>query len=179
MNRPHSNDSTQDDTTQKGQAIVLFAVFLGVFIGICSLVLDTGRLYSERRHAQNAADASALAAGALVTKMMMPCMSTPGCVDHVISAATESRVVQAATSGANANSSLLGGYAGPIDVRVEYQRYGTSTFVQMRPDSSAYLPGDTCKVRVTASMTWEAWIPLPTSDILRFERPTYRRAQAR
>ncbi|MGB9641068.1 MAG: pilus assembly protein TadG-related protein, partial [Anaerolineales bacterium] len=49
---------------EKGQAIVLIALAMVVLLGFTALAIDGGMLYSDRRHAQNAADAAALA-GAL------------------------------------------------------------------------------------------------------------------
>ena len=46
----------------EGQALVLFALFSFVLIGALALALDVGFLLSQRRQAQAAADASALAA---------------------------------------------------------------------------------------------------------------------
>jgi len=46
---------------EKGQAIVLLVLLLVGLIGITALAVDGGRLYSDRRRAQNAADNAALA----------------------------------------------------------------------------------------------------------------------
>lgn len=45
----------------KGQALVLFAVALIVFLGIAAIVVDYGYLATKRRHLQNVADAASLA----------------------------------------------------------------------------------------------------------------------
>jgi len=48
---------------EKGQAIVLIAIaFIGL-IGFAALAIDGGMVYSDRRHAQNAADAGSLTGG--------------------------------------------------------------------------------------------------------------------
>ncbi len=48
---------------EKGQAIVLIAfAFIGL-IGFAALAIDGGMVYSDRRHAQNAADAGSLSGG--------------------------------------------------------------------------------------------------------------------
>lgn len=49
---------------ERGQAIVLIVLAMVALLGFAALAIDGGRLYSERRHAQNAADAASLA-GAL------------------------------------------------------------------------------------------------------------------
>jgi hypothetical protein len=52
------------DPSENGQAIVLLAVSIVVLLGFTALAIDGGMVFSDRRHAQNAADAAALA-GAL------------------------------------------------------------------------------------------------------------------
>ncbi len=49
---------------EKGQAIVLMVLAMVVLLGFTALAIDGGMVYSDRRHAQNAADAAALS-GAL------------------------------------------------------------------------------------------------------------------
>jgi hypothetical protein len=46
---------------EEGQVLVFLALALVVLLGFAALALDGGMLYSDRRHAQNAADASSLA----------------------------------------------------------------------------------------------------------------------
>jgi len=48
---------------QRGQAIVLLALMLGVLVGMAALAIDGSRAYALRRDLQSAADAAALAAG--------------------------------------------------------------------------------------------------------------------
>ena len=50
--------------SESGQAIVLLAISIVVLLGFTALAVDGGMIFSDRRHAQNAADAAALA-GAL------------------------------------------------------------------------------------------------------------------
>lgn len=50
--------------SENGQAIVLLAISIVVLLGFTALAVDGGMVFSDRRHAQNAADAAALA-GAL------------------------------------------------------------------------------------------------------------------
>ena len=47
----------------RGQALVIVAFGLAALIGMAALAIDGGNVYSDRRHAQNAADTAALAAG--------------------------------------------------------------------------------------------------------------------
>jgi Flp pilus assembly protein TadG len=48
--------------SEKGQALILIAFGIVALIGFTALAVDGGRVFSDRRHAQNAADTSALAA---------------------------------------------------------------------------------------------------------------------
>ena len=49
--------------TEEGQVMAFLAICFVVIIGVAALALDGGMLYSDRRHAQNGADASSLAGG--------------------------------------------------------------------------------------------------------------------
>ncbi|NIM93039.1 MAG: hypothetical protein GTO18_04925 [Anaerolineales bacterium] len=48
--------------TERGQTVILLALVMVILIGFAILAIDGGRLFTERRDAQNATDASALAA---------------------------------------------------------------------------------------------------------------------
>lgn len=50
-------------TSPRGQALVIVAVGMIALIALTALAIDGGNAYSDRRHAQNAADTSAMAAG--------------------------------------------------------------------------------------------------------------------
>jgi hypothetical protein len=54
----------EKSSTEKGQAIVLLAISIVVLLGFTALAIDGGMVFADRREAQNAADAAALA-GAL------------------------------------------------------------------------------------------------------------------
>lgn len=59
----HNKDvSIKKASSEKGQAIVLIVLALVAVFGFAALAVDGGRLYSERRRAQNAADSAAYAA---------------------------------------------------------------------------------------------------------------------
>lgn len=51
-------------SSERGQAMVLIVLGIVAMLGFTALAIDGGRLYTERRHAQNAADTAALS-GAL------------------------------------------------------------------------------------------------------------------
>lgn len=48
--------------SERGQAVVLLVFGMVALLGFTALAIDGGMVYSERRHAQNAADAAAMAA---------------------------------------------------------------------------------------------------------------------
>ena len=48
---------------ESGQVMVFLALVFVVLLGFAALAIDGGMLFSDRRHAQNAADASSLAGG--------------------------------------------------------------------------------------------------------------------
>jgi hypothetical protein len=53
----------ENKRSERGQAIVLIVLVMTALLGITALAVDGGRLYSERRAAQSAADNAVLAAG--------------------------------------------------------------------------------------------------------------------
>lgn len=53
----------QRNSSERGQVLVLLAIGFVVFLGFVALALDGGMAYSNRRHAQNAADSGSLAGG--------------------------------------------------------------------------------------------------------------------
>jgi Flp pilus assembly protein TadG/uncharacterized Zn-binding protein involved in type VI secretion len=54
--------------SEKGQALVLIVLTMVVLLGFTALAVDGGMVYSDRRHAQNAADAASLAGGGAVAQ---------------------------------------------------------------------------------------------------------------
>src|SRR3972149_5570371 len=52
--------------SEKGQALVLLVLAFVVLLGFTALAIDGGMLYADRRHAQNASDASSLSGGSAV-----------------------------------------------------------------------------------------------------------------
>ena len=55
-------------TGQRGQALLLFVLALGVLLGFTAMTIDVGMFYHDRRHLQNTADAAALAGVAELPK---------------------------------------------------------------------------------------------------------------
>src|SRR5215216_2800687 len=48
--------------SQKGQTLIIVAFAAVILVGFAALAIDGSRVFSDRRHAQNAADTSVLAA---------------------------------------------------------------------------------------------------------------------
>ena len=57
----HRLSRTRNFNDERGQILLLAAMFMTIFIGLVGLVVDAGFLYAQRRQAQNGADAAALA----------------------------------------------------------------------------------------------------------------------
>jgi hypothetical protein len=53
----------QNHSNERGQVLILLVLGFAVLLGFAALAIDGGMLYSDRRYAQNAADASSLAGG--------------------------------------------------------------------------------------------------------------------
>ncbi|MGE5223399.1 MAG: Tad domain-containing protein [Omnitrophica WOR_2 bacterium] len=90
---------------ESGQAIIMIAVSLIVLLGFVALAIDGGMVYSDRRHAQNAADAASLAGGgaaALTLENQHVFYSTWNCNDPKILLA-EQNAVASAISRAGSN----------------------------------------------------------------------------
>jgi hypothetical protein len=63
MNIKMNKEQFKHQRSESGQVMAFLAVCFVVLIGFSALAIDGGMLYSDRRHAQNAADAASLAGG--------------------------------------------------------------------------------------------------------------------
>lgn len=63
MNNMRKRYNYQSTKGESGQVMVFLAVCFVVLTGVAALAIDGGMVFSDRRHAQNAADASSLAGG--------------------------------------------------------------------------------------------------------------------
>jgi hypothetical protein len=52
------------EKSEKGQALIFIVIGFVILLGFVGLAIDGGRVYSDRRHAQNSSDAASLAGGA-------------------------------------------------------------------------------------------------------------------
>src|SRR3972149_9190558 len=58
---PMMGHDARGQKTERGQALIMFALGLAVLLGFTAMAIDVGLLYEDRRHLQNTADAAALA----------------------------------------------------------------------------------------------------------------------
>lgn len=95
--------------TEKGQALPLLVLGLVALLGFTALAVDGSMVYSDRRYAQNAADAASLAGGAeaaLVLENSNATYSQWNCSSSVVSSAA-SAARQAAVNRAADNGVVL------------------------------------------------------------------------
>src|SRR5512140_2510800 len=76
---------------EKGQALVLIALAAVGLFAFAALAIDGSRVYSDRRHAQNAADTSALAGALAYTPASDTDKANPTMIDYIISTAALER----------------------------------------------------------------------------------------
>jgi Flp pilus assembly protein TadG len=62
---------SRSSTRERGQALLVFVLALGVLLGFTAMAVDVGLFYENRRHLQNTADAAALAGVAELPKKPM------------------------------------------------------------------------------------------------------------
>jgi hypothetical protein len=100
---------------ESGQAIVLLVVSLVVLLGFTALAIDGGMVYSDRRHAQNAADTSSLAGagqaaarleGAKITSLNWDCTKVYEAIGNY---ALEAAVYRASTNGYTVGNGIVDG----------------------------------------------------------------------
>src|SRR5262245_32429475 len=56
-----NNDRVRRDARERGQALIMAVLAMGVILGLVAMTIDVGMLFHGRRHSQNSADAMALA----------------------------------------------------------------------------------------------------------------------
>jgi hypothetical protein len=100
---------------ESGQAIVLLVISLVVLLGFTALAVDGGMVYSDRRHAQNAADTSSLAgAGQVASRLEMARISSANwnCTDvyrEISPYAIGAAVYRAETNGYTVGEGIVDG----------------------------------------------------------------------
>jgi Flp pilus assembly protein TadG len=110
-------------------AIVTALLISGVFIGLCSLVVDLGMARDTRRQAQNASDASALAAGNAL--YLTGTADIPAAISAARSYATKNYGVSAADWAACTDSSALVAYHDPNSACISFDSSTAPTTVRV------------------------------------------------
>ena len=78
-------------TTEKGQALILVAIAAVALFAFAALAIDGSRAYSDKRHAQNAADTAVLAGALAYTRASDVDKSIPTMIDSIIVNEAQSR----------------------------------------------------------------------------------------
>lgn len=102
--------------SERGQMLVLLSIVLVALLGFTALAIDGGMVFSNRRFAQNAADAASLAGGGAASKILEdpPGLSEPliyekfTCSDATVNAA-KNAALQAAINRGASNAFTLDG----------------------------------------------------------------------
>lgn len=112
-----------DKVNEKGQIFVLLVFALVGLMGFAALAIDGGMAYSDRRHAQNAADAASLAGGSAaaiwleesgITHENFTCNNVAG----ALKAASEAAIERAGTNGYQIDSSYENHHGVKVDCNV-------------------------------------------------------------
>jgi len=90
---------------ERGQALVLLVFAMVVLIGFVALAIDGGMVYSDRRRAQNAADAAALAGAGKIASILGDELFD-SCSDSTVGSAQSAGIVAAKTS-ADSNDFII------------------------------------------------------------------------
>lgn len=90
--------------SEKGQIMIIFAVVLVVLLGFTALAVDGGMVFSDRRFAQDAADAAAMAGGGKAAQQMATVSAYIGTnLTCPTPAALKSAIITAAVASATSN----------------------------------------------------------------------------
>lgn len=102
----------KEQRLEKGQALVLIVLAIVGIMGFAALAVDFGKYYSDRRMAQNAADAAALAAGFSSTRPIT------GLTPPYTPAQIDAAVIQAATDSLTTNGFV--NTPGTLDIQINH-----------------------------------------------------------
>jgi hypothetical protein len=94
--------------SERGQALIFIVVGFVIILGFVGLAIDGGKVYSDRRHAQNSADASTLAGGGAaalsmedshLTYLQFSCNTGDSRIAAAIQAAKDAAIARATSNG--------------------------------------------------------------------------------
>ncbi len=98
---------------ENGQAIVIIAISLVVLLGFTGLAIDGGLLYSDRRNAQNIADAAAMAGAGQAAKNLKDATGSDWATkcSNLVSGAQSSAINRASSNGISLTAKSAGDLA--------------------------------------------------------------------
>ena len=159
------SEGDSKERMERGQVLILFAVFLVGMISVMALSVDLGVSFTERRAMQNAADAGALAGARAVLKSTA---ASPLSASSLVSAAAKSNAMRIGTidqiscSYVDDNDASVGdcsGVAPSSATGVTVTVYETHSTFFIRA-----VPGGAKTVRVSAIATAHVLILKPPTD---------------
>ncbi len=118
------------NTREKGQSLVLFAIALLGLVAVAALIIDGGSIYVNRRNAQTAADAAALAAA------HVKCVEQ-GNLSAVQNAAYQYAVTQNHATAVDPVITDMNNMLGPVEVHTTVQTPSFFASVLGRPNDTA------------------------------------------
>jgi len=109
-----------DKKSERGQVLVFIVIGFVIILGFVGLAIDGGRVYSDRRHAQNSADAASLAGGGAAalemenTLLFYPVfdcanINTDPRYAGAMQAARDAAIARAASNGFTIDENILDG----------------------------------------------------------------------
>jgi Flp pilus assembly protein TadG len=176
MNSKHLN-------SEKGQAIVYLVIGLVVFLGFVAMAIDGGMVLADRRDAQNATDASALAGASAAAQIVKNQIIDPknfdsactyGLLYNAKTAAIEAAKERATSNGYSLTDTgnyvqvTCGNAASPyMDVSVQISKTTPTSFLQVLVPSATLTNKMSAISRLNAAMEWgggNAIVALNNSD---------------
>lgn len=135
-------------TQEKGQVLVLITLAMVVLLGFTALAVDGGMLYSDRRHAQNAADAASLAGGSAAALVLENSNVTygswedcsNGAIGDAIDAAEEAAIHRAGDNGFGIDHDITDNHG--VKAKCGWEDHGawTENFIDVTTEISTTTP---------------------------------------
>lgn len=129
-------------TTEKGQALILVALAAVALFALAALAIDGSRAFSDKRHAQNAADTAALAGALAYTRASDADKAVEATIYSIISSAAQDRATSNAYDNNGTSNEVTiaavdvptGGCPGNVDgkdITVTIVSYINTTFARL------------------------------------------------
>jgi len=134
-------------SSERGQALVLVALGIVVLLGFVALAVDGGMVYSDRRHAQNAADAASLAGGSAAAGSLENSNITygrwdcdNGAIGDAIDAAEAAAIDRAGDNGFGIDRSVTDSNGVKAECGVEDHGAWTEKYIDVTTEISTTTP---------------------------------------